>query len=70
MDLESYARWYDYSRARDMMLESTDTKQAPWYIVRSDDERCAGLNCSLHLLGLIPDKEVPREKAKLPKRSR
>ena len=62
-------RWYAYSRARDMMLEATDTKDAPWYIVRSDDKRRARLNCISHLLGLIPYKEVPREKVKLPKRS-
>jgi polyphosphate kinase 2 len=69
MDLESYAHWYDYSRARDMMLEATDTKDAPWYIVRSDDKRRARLNCISHLLGLIPYKEVPHDKVKLPKRS-
>src|SRR5262245_27720753 len=50
MDLESYARWYAYSRARDHMLEGTDTKDAPWYIVRSDDKRRARLNCISHLL--------------------
>jgi polyphosphate kinase 2 len=69
MDLESYARWYAYSRARDMMLEVTDTKEAPWYIVRSDDKRRARLNCISHLLHLIPYKEMPRDKVKLPKRS-
>jgi polyphosphate kinase 2 len=69
MDLESYARWYAYSRARDMMLEATDTQEAPWYIVRSDDKRRARLNCIAHLLNLIPYKEVPRDKVKLPKRS-
>jgi len=69
MDLESYAHRYDYSQARDMMLEATDTKAAPWYIVRSDDKRRARLNCISHLLNLIPYKEVPREKVKLPKRS-
>jgi polyphosphate kinase 2 len=69
MDLESYARWYAYSRARDMMLEATDTEEAPWYIVRSDDKRRARLNCISHLLNLIPYKEVPRDKVKLPKRS-
>src|SRR6516225_7302072 len=69
MDIESYARWYAYSRARDRMLESTDTKNAPWYIVRSDDKRRARLNCISHLLNLIPFKDVPREKVKLPKRS-
>src|SRR6516225_390398 len=69
MDLESYARWYAYSRARDMMLEATDTEDAPWYIVRSDDKRRARLNCIAHLLSLIPYKDVPRDKIKLRKRS-
>src|SRR5438067_10984188 len=69
MDLESYARWYGYSRARDLMLEATDTKDAPWFIVRTDDKRRARLNCIAHLLSLIPYEEVPREKVKLPKRS-
>jgi polyphosphate kinase 2 len=69
MDLESYARWYAYSRARDMMLEATDSEEAPWYIVRSDDKRRGRLNCISHLLSLIPYKEVHREKIKLPKRS-
>jgi polyphosphate kinase len=69
MDLPSRERWYDYSRARDMMLEATDTKFAPWYILRSDSKRQARLNCIAHLLTLIPYKEVPREEVKLPKRS-
>jgi polyphosphate kinase 2 len=69
MDLESYARWYAYSRARDMMLEATDTEDAPWYIVRSNDKRRARLNCISHLLRLIPYQEVPQDKVKLPKRS-
>jgi polyphosphate kinase 2 len=69
MDLESYARWYSYSRARDLMLEATDTADAPWHIVRSDDKRRARLNCIAHLLKLIPYKKVPREKVKLPGRS-
>jgi len=69
MDLESYARWYAYSRARDLMLRATDTKHAPWHIVRSDDKRRARLNCIAHLLSLIPYKQVPREKVKLPARS-
>ena len=69
MDLESYSRWYAYSRARDMMLEATDTEDAPWYIVRSDDKRRARLNCIAHLLELIPYKNLPRDKVKLPKRS-
>ena len=69
MDLESYARWYAYSRARDTMLETTDTKEAPWHIVRSDDKRRARLNCIAHLLKSIPYEEVPHDKVKLPKRS-
>jgi polyphosphate kinase len=69
MDLESYPRWYDYSRARDRMLEMTDTDKAPWYIVRSDDKRRARLNCIAHILSLIPCKKVPRAKVKLPRRS-
>jgi polyphosphate kinase len=69
MDVESWTRWYDYSRARDIMLEATDTKHAPWYIVRSDDKKRARLNCIAHLLSLIPYKKAPRERVKLPKRS-
>ncbi|HEY1376631.1 MAG TPA: polyphosphate kinase 2 [Gemmataceae bacterium] len=69
MDVESYPRWYDYSRARDMMLDATDTDDAPWYIVRSDDKKRARLNCLAHILSLIPYEDVPREKVKLPSRS-
>jgi polyphosphate kinase 2 len=69
MDVESFQRWYDYSRARDTMLAATDSKHAPWHLVRSDDKRKARLNCISHLLGLIPYKKVPSEKVKLPKRS-
>jgi polyphosphate kinase len=69
MDLPSRERWFDYSRARDKMLAATDTKHAPWYILRSDDKRRARLNCITHLLEQIPYKKVPREKVKLPKRS-
>lgn len=69
MDLESFRRWYEYSRARDRMLDATDTKHSPWYIVRSDDKKRARLNCISHLLSLIPYRKVPREKVKLPKRS-
>lgn len=68
-DLPSRTRWYEYSRARDLMLEATDTEAAPWYIVRSDDKKRARLNCISHLLSLIPYRQVPREKVKLPKRS-
>jgi polyphosphate kinase 2 len=70
MDLPSRSRWYDYSRACDMMLEATDTEAAPWYIVRSDDKKRARLNCISHLLSLIPYKEAPKEKVKLPDRSK
>ena len=69
MDLESFRRWYEYSRARDNMLEATDSKHAPWYLVRSDDKRKARLNCISHFLGMIPYKKVPQERVKLPKRS-
>ena len=69
MDLPSRERWFDYSRARDAMLKATDTKHAPWHILRSDDKRRARLNCIAHLLKLIPRKKAPREKVKLPKRA-
>jgi polyphosphate kinase len=68
MDLESFRRWYEYSHARDKMLEATDSKYAPWYIVRSDDKKKARLNCITHLLSMIPYGKVPRERVKLPKR--
>jgi polyphosphate kinase len=70
MDLESYGRWYDYSRARDEMFAATDTAWAPWYVVRSDDKRRARLNCITHLLNQIPYKQAPRDKIKLPKRQK
>jgi polyphosphate kinase 2 len=69
MDVESWKRWYDYSRARDLMLEATDTQYAPWYIVRSDDKKKARLNCITHLLSLIHYKKVPHEKVHLPDRT-
>jgi len=69
-DLCSRSRWFDYSRARDVMLEATDTEFAPWYIVLADDKRRARLNCISHLLSLIPYKKVSREKVKLPERSK
>ncbi|HOC01610.1 MAG TPA: polyphosphate kinase 2 [Verrucomicrobiota bacterium] len=69
MDLPSRSKWFEYSRARDLMLKATDTKWAPWYILRSDDKRRARLNCIRHILSLIPYKKVPREKVKLPRRS-
>jgi len=70
MDLESYGRWYDYSRARDAMLKHTDSKNAPWFIVRSDDKRSGRLNCIAHILKTIPYKKIHRAKVKLPKRSK
>jgi polyphosphate kinase len=69
MDLESYRRWYEYSRARDVMLKATDVNYALWHIVRSDDKRRARLNCISQLLKLIPYKKLPRPRVKLPKRS-
>jgi polyphosphate kinase 2 len=69
IDLPSRTRWYDYSRARDAMLQATDTDVSPWHIVRSDDKKRARLNCIAHLLELIPYKKVPREKITMPKRS-
>ena len=68
MDLPSRSKWFEYSRARDLMLKATDTKHAPWHILRSDDKKRARLNCLHHILGLIPYKKVPREKVKLPDR--
>ena len=70
MDLKSYSRWYDYSRARDEMFAATDTAWAPWYVVRSDDKKRARLNLITHLLSKIPYKNAPREKVKLPKRGK
>jgi polyphosphate kinase 2 len=70
MDLLSYSRWYDYSRARDDMFAATDTPWAPWYVVRSDDKRLARLNTISHLLQLIPYEDTPREEIKLPKRQK
>jgi polyphosphate kinase 2 len=69
MDVESYGRWYDYSKARDLMFESTDSDHAPWHIVFSDDKRRARLNAISHILSRIPYKKVDRAKAKLPERS-
>ena len=70
MDLKSYGRWFDYSRARDEMFQATDTPFAPWYVVRSDQKRKARLNLITHLLDQIPYKKLPREKVKLPKRDK
>ena len=70
MDLKSYSRWYDYSRARDEMFAATDTGFAPWFVARSDDKKRARLNIITHLLAQIPYKQAPREKVKLPKRQK
>jgi polyphosphate kinase 2 len=70
MDLLSYSRWYDYSRARDEMFAETDTSWAPWYVVRSDDKKRARLNVIEHILHKIPHKKVKQEKIVLPKRQK
>jgi polyphosphate kinase len=70
MDLKSYSRWYDYSRARDEMFAATDTDFAPWHVARTDDKRRGRLNIITHLLDSIPYKKAPREKVKLPKRGK
>jgi polyphosphate kinase len=69
MDLPSRTRWYEYSRARDVMLKHTDTRKAPWTIVPSDDKRTARLNTIAHILNTIPYKKVSHKKVKLPNRS-
>jgi len=70
MDLQSYSRWYDYSRARDEMFAATDTGFAPWYVARTDDKRRGRLNIISHLLKHVPYKELPQQKVKLPKRQK
>ncbi|MEX3776777.1 polyphosphate kinase 2 [Pseudomonas sp. MYb118] len=70
MDLKSYSRWYDYSRARDLMFQASDTEYAPWLVANSNDKRRTRLNIISDLLSRIPYKEVPREKVKLPKRQK
>ncbi len=70
MDLASYSRWYDYSRARDLMLEKTDTAHSPWHILRSDNKLRARLNGITHILSLIPYQKKKHEEATLPKRSK
>ena len=69
MDTESYRRWYEYSRARDLMLKATNSSHAPWVIIRSDDKRRARLNCIAHVLKTIPHKKMQRDKVRLPGRS-
>ena len=70
MDLESFGRWNEYSRARDMMFKATDSKRSPWYVVRSDDKRRARLNIISHILSQIPYKKAPRSEVKLPRRQK
>lgn len=70
IDLQSYSRWYDYSRARDAMFAATDTEFAPWFVARSDDKKRARLNIIRHLLSQIPYEELPRERVVLPKRQK
>jgi polyphosphate kinase 2 len=67
MDLKSYSRWYDYSRARDAMFEATDKPETPWFVVDANDKRRARLNLISHLLSQVPYEEVPRESVKFPK---
>jgi len=69
MDLESFRRWYDYSRARDLMLEHTDTEDAPWYVVDSNDKKRARLNCIAHILSRVPYRHIAQKKVELPERS-
>jgi hypothetical protein len=70
MDLESYSRWYDYSRARDEMFAATDTSWAPWHAMHSDDKKAARLAIIRDILTRIPYEEVEREKVKLSKRQK
>jgi len=70
MDIKSYSRWHDYTRARDEMFASTDSAWAPWYVARSDDKKKARLNIIRHLLRKVPYKDAPREEVKLPKRQK
>jgi len=68
MDMESQTRWVEYSRAKDEMFKFTDIKQAPWWVVNSDDKRRARLNCITHLLSMIPYEDLTPEPIKLPPR--
>jgi polyphosphate kinase len=68
MDVKSYSKWHDYSRARDAMFAATDSSWAPWYVLRSNDKKRARLNVISHLLNHVPYEDLPREKVKLPKR--
>ena len=70
MDLKSYSRWYDYSRARDEMFKHSDTEHAPWLVADSNDKRRARLNIITDVLSRIPYEDVKREKVELPKRQK
>ena len=70
MDVESWARWWDYTKAYDAMIKATDTDYAPWYKVHADDKRSARLNCISHLLSMIPYETIPFELPPVPKRRR
>jgi polyphosphate kinase 2 len=70
MDLKSYSRWYDYSRARDDMFTHTDTSWAPWYVARSDDKKRARVNIISHILKMVPHKRIKADKVKLPDRQK
>ena len=70
LDLDSYSRWYDYSRARDDMFAATDTSVSPWFVAQSDDKKKARLNCIHHLLKQMPYGEVERPTITLPERVR
>ncbi|HWJ71983.1 MAG TPA: polyphosphate kinase 2 [Kaistia sp.] len=70
MDIQSYERWYDYSRARDAMFEASDTGWAPWYVAQSDDKKRARLNIISHLLSKVPYERIKADKVKLPKRQK
>lgn len=70
MDLEARARWVDYSKAKDVMFEHTDTKDSPWHVVDANDKKCARLNCMAHLLAKIPYKDVTQKKLVIPKRQK
>jgi polyphosphate kinase 2 (PPK2 family) len=68
MDLESRARWVDYSKAKDRMFAATDTKECPWWVVDADDKRKARLNCIRHLLGSVPYQDLTSKRLELPPR--
>ena len=70
MDLKSYSRWYDYSRARDAMFAATDTESAPWYVANSDDKRRARLNIISHILHMVPYVSEEAAPVVLPRRQK